>query len=50
MGRQKINSRKFLSPHPGLDGLGVFPTAVVVGYYRALLRSFKWTQLQTEFS
>jgi hypothetical protein len=39
MGRQKINLRLFLSPHPGLDLFHRFSHGFTVGYYRPLLRS-----------
>jgi hypothetical protein len=41
-GRQEINRRLFLSPHPGLGLFDCFTHGCTVGYYRPLLRSFKW--------
>jgi hypothetical protein len=41
-GRQKTKRHLFLSPHPGLSLLDRFSHGCTVGYYLALLRSFKW--------
>jgi hypothetical protein len=48
-GDRKSTREDFFRPSWDFVGLGILPTAVAVGYYRALLRSLKPKQLQTEF-
>jgi hypothetical protein len=37
-----MNLRLFLSPHPGRGLVERFSHGFTVGYYRPMLRSFKW--------